>query len=1214
MVCSSLRRPSLVCQKLLAWGFSLPCRKKAAGDRRRSQGFRNFTVAPAACHSTRTALPTSGSRLSTLSSRLLLALGSRLLLSLPYGKKGGRGPTSFARFPKLYRRTRCLSLNAQGSANFWLSTLDSWLSTPLGSRLKMSTAQTAAAASEKTRELPNRLEGHDGFLTAVSSLQAAGRASFDGAWGSASALLAAALTKHAPSVLVVVAPKAADIDTTCDDSELFSAVRPLKLPAWESESGERIIHDDVYGQRLRTLKVLGGPAANPPYLVVTSIESLLQPTPARDEIQQSSRILRVGERIELDELQRWLVQQRFHNTSAVELPGEFAARGGILDLFAPDWEQPVRVEMFDDEVESMRQFEVSSQRSLATLNEIELTALEPTTTKGCHFTAHLPPDSWFLLIEPNQIEEHGKLYLERLEQPERCHSLKDVMTEINRFSIATAAGLAQGEWGTTCSLQTESVERFSGEVGRVRLELDQVGQGQQVHVVCPTPAEIERLTEILADTLLAREDRLHYVVGYLGQGFRLVPDEVVLISSNELFQRGTVRRISRRRLGKALDSFTELRAGDLIVHLSHGIGRYRGIELLDKQGQIEEHLQIEFAEGAKIYVPVSKIDLVQRYVGGVKTRPRLAKLGGATWLRHKQAAESAVQDMAVEMLELQAERMSRPGIPFAPDGEWQREFDASFPYVETPDQTVAVDSIKSDMETSRPMDRLLCGDVGFGKTEVAMRAAFKAVDNGFQVAMLVPTTVLAEQHFHSFSERMAEFPFDIARLSRFCTTKEQREIVAGLAAGRIDIVVGTHRLASRDVSFYNLGLVIIDEEQRFGVEVKERLKSLRTTVDILTMTATPIPRTLHMSLVGVRDISNLETPPEDRVSIETRVTRFNPELIRHAVLRELNRGGQIFFVHNRVQDIEVLATKLRNLVPEASLRIGHGQMPENQLEGVMVDFVAHRFDLLLATTIVESGLDIPNANTIFIDEANRYGLADLHQLRGRVGRYKHRAYCYLLVDPHKHLTPSAGKRLRAIEEYSEMGAGFALSMRDLEIRGAGNLLGVQQSGHIATVGYEFYCQLLETAVRDLKKLPSRPSIDVDIDLPGTAYIADEFVPDMRLKIDLYRRLRRVATYEELTELRSELADRFGTAPEPTARFLDLVELRLDAAAWQISAISTEDQHLVLTYLDRARMEQLARKFGRSLRIVDQHRAYTKVTAADRQPEVFFEVAKSVLRC
>ncbi|MGE3775964.1 MAG: transcription-repair coupling factor, partial [Pirellulaceae bacterium] len=637
------------------------------------------------------------------------------------------------------------------------------------------------------------------------------------------------------------------------------------------------------------------------------------------------------------------------------------------------------------------------------------------------------------------------------------------------------------------------------------------------------------------------------------------------------------------------------------------------IELLDKQGHVEEHLKLEFAEGAKLYVPTSKIDLVQKYVGGTKSRPTLAKLGGATWLRQKQAAEAAVLDMAVEMLQLQAERLGRPGIAFGPDGEWQREFDASFPYEETADQLAAITAIKSDMEAVKPMDRLLCGDVGFGKTEVAMRAAFKAVDNGYQVAVLVPTTILAEQHYHTFLERFAEFPFDIARLSRFCSPQEEREILTKLAAGQVDIVIGTHRLSSRDVHFHNLGLVIIDEEQRFGVEVKERLKTLRSTVDILTMTATPIPRTLHMSLVGVRDISNLETAPEERVPVETRLSRFNPELIRHAVLRELSRGGQIFFVHNRVEDIEVVARKLRQCVPEARIDIAHGQMPEDQLERVMVDFVSHRFDLLLATTIVESGLDIPNANTIFIDEADRYGLADLHQLRGRVGRYKHRAYCYLLIDPHKHLTPNAAKRLRAIEEYSEMGAGFALAMRDLEIRGTGNLLGVQQSGHIAAVGYEFYCQLLENAVRQLKQLPRKLAIDVDIDLPGEAFIPDEYVPDLRMKIDLYRRVRRVEHARDLGELRQEFVDRFGPIPDPVDRLLQLVELRLDATIWQISAIHIEDRDLVFDYTDRRRVEQLSKRTQGRLKVVDDRRAYCRLKHDRPSAAMWLAAAKSVLQ-
>jgi transcription-repair coupling factor (superfamily II helicase) len=517
------------------------------------------------------------------------------------------------------------------------------------------------------------------------------------------------------------------------------------------------------------------------------------------------------------------------------------------------------------------------------------------------------------------------------------------------------------------------------------------------------------------------------------------------------------------------------------------------------------------------------------------------------------------------------------------------------------------------MQRPQPMDRLLCGDVGFGKTELAMRAAFKAVDNGYQVALLAPTTVLVEQHYRTFRERMAEFPLDIARLSRFGSGKQQRDVVKRLTAGQVDIVIGTHRLASQDVRFHNLGLVIIDEEQRFGVEVKERLKSLRSSVDVLTLSATPIPRTLHMSLVGVRDISNLETAPEDRLAVETRVTRFDPDLIRHAVLRELNRGGQIYFVHNRVGDIRVVEQKLKQIVPEASIRVGHGQMPEHELEEVMIGFVAGNFDLLLATTIVESGLDIPNANTIFIDEADRYGLADLHQLRGRVGRYKHRAYCYLLIDPHKSITPNAARRLRAIEEFSDMGAGFAIAMRDLEIRGAGNLLGTQQSGHIATVGYELYCQLLETAVLRLKRLPPKLSIDVDVNLPGEAYLPDDYVPDMRLKIDLYRRLSRVAGVDQLAEIREELLDRFGPPPDAVLRMLSHVELKIDAAIWQIAEVYLEGRYVVFRYTNRSRMEHLARFNGRKLRVVDDQTAYLRLAQEVATTDQILHSAKSVLR-
>ncbi|MFV2069989.1 MAG: transcription-repair coupling factor, partial [Pirellulales bacterium] len=771
-------------------------------------------------------------------------------------------------------------------------------------------------------------------------------------------------------------------------------------------------------------------------------------------------------------------ERGFQGTSTVEFPGEFSSRGGILDIYAPDGRAPVRVEWFGDEIESLRRFDVVSQRSLETICSVSI-AVAPLRSRtssddaSCrdHLASYLPPTTWVLLIEPAKLDEEGGQYRQRLDRPDATHTVADTFARLAPFPTVIADPVASGAFGTAVQLPVESVERFSGDVSRVRDELESAGVGQQVVVVSPTEAESERLGEILGPSQLAAEGRLQLSVGRLSSGFRLVTQQIVLVSSAELFQRVDLARTRRRPVGRAIDSFLSLSPGDLVVHLAHGIGRFRGLKLLGEEGQDEEHLQIEFHGGTTMYVPTSKIDLVQKYVGGSKTRPSLARIGSTAWNRQKQAAEKAVNDLAAEMLELQAARAARPGIAFPDDSTWQREFDASFPYEETPDQLSALDAIKQDMRLARPMDRLLCGDVGFGKTELAIRSAFKAVDAGYQVAVLVPTTILAEQHHRTFHSRMAEFPIEIATLSRFSTRKEQTQVIKRLRDGAVDVVIGTHRLAGRDVAFHNLGLVIIDEEQRFGVAVKERIKSYRATVDILTMTATPIPRTLHMSLMGVRSISNLETAPEDRLSVETRVLRWDDDPIRHAVLRELNRDGQIFFVHNRVRDLRRVAARLTTIVPEARLEIAHGQMPEGELEEVMLRFMDHQFDLLLATTIIESGLDIPNANTIFIDDADHYGLADLHQLRGRVGRYKHRAHAYLLIDPNRHVTPEAARRLRAIEEFSEMGAGFAIAMRDLELRGAGNILGTQQSGHIAQVGYELYCSLLDRAVRQLKWMP-----------------------------------------------------------------------------------------------------------------------------------------------
>jgi transcription-repair coupling factor (superfamily II helicase) len=1075
----------------------------------------------------------------------------------------------------------------------------------------MASAQALTTAAERLWQLSDRLETTAGFAELVASLQAGHGATLDGVWGSSCALVAAALSRHAPASLVIVCPQTGDIDDFCDDLALFSEIRPERLPAWESLPAEQRVADDTFGDRLRLLKMLGG--AQPPGLIVASIQGLLQPVPEKQTLARQTRRLAVGDVIDVAMLSRWLVDQGFQHTSAVQLPGEFSSRGGILDLFGPDWYDPVRVELFGDEIESIRRFEVSTQRSLGTVDAVELTVLEPAAADREYFTSYLPQRSWLLLVEPSQMQEEGCHYLGRLEKATEAHTLESVLERIYRFPSVTASSISIGSMETTCRLKIESVERFSGDITKVRHELDTAGEGQQVFVVCQNDAEAKRLSEIFEGTRLAAQGKLHFPLGRLRAGFRLVNDRIVLVSGNELFHRADLSRPSRRRLGRIIDSFLELREGDYVVHLAHGIGRYRGLKLLDEKGQGEEHLELEFHGGTKVYVPCSKIELVQKYVGGAKSRPTLGRIGGQSWVRQKKAAEAAVNDLAADMLDMQAARASRSGISFPLDSEWQREFDASFAYVETPDQLAGIAAIKRDMHDPRPMDRLICGDVGYGKTELAMRAAFKAIDAGYQVAVLVPTTVLAEQHGRSFRSRMAEFPFEIAVLSRFCTAGQQKKILKGLAEGSTDVVIGTHRLAQSDVQFQNLGLVVIDEEQRFGVAVKERLKACRQMVDVMTLTATPIPRTLHMSLLGLRDISNLETPPADRLAIETRVVRFDADLIRHAALRELNRKGQMFFVHNRIQDIQRVAWRLQQVVPEARIAIGHGQMAEGQLERVMLDFIDHKFDVLLATTIIESGLDIPNANTIFIDDADQYGLADLHQLRGRVGRYKHRAYCYLVVDPNRSLTSTAAKRLAAIEEFSDMGAGFAIAMRDLEIRGAGNILGTEQSGHIAAVGYELYCDLLEKAVRKLKHLPAKLTIEVNIDLPGEAHLPRRYVPDMRLKIDLYRRLARVTTLSELRDFAAELTDRFGPRPKMAERLLTRTELAILAQGWQIDSMHLEDAYVVFTYKNRSRIEALAKRRAGRLRIVDGRSVYLPMGKEVLPIDELYELVKSMLQ-
>ena len=656
-----------------------------------------------------------------------------------------------------------------------------------------------------------------------------------------------------------------------------------------------------------------------------------------------------------------------------------------------------------------------------------------------------------------------------------------------------------------------------------------------------------------------------------------------------------------------------LKVGDYVVHVAHGIARYMGMQTLTKDGKSDEYLSLRFADNAALHVPAARINLIQKYVGGFSGHPQLSRLGSGAWEKQKEKVSEAVMDMAAEMLQIQAAREAQPGVPFPADTQWQKEFEAEFPYEPTGDQLTSSEEIKQDMQKRRPMDRLLCGDVGYGKTELAMRAAFKAAEYGKQVAVLVPTTVLAEQHYRTFKERMANYPFEIDYISRFKTAKEAKETLGKATRGELDILIGTHRLLSKDVKFADLGLVVVDEEQRFGVTHKERLKQMRTEVDVLTMSATPIPRTLHMSMLGLRDISSLTQAPQDRRSVVTEVMPFDKQRMKMALERELAREGQIYFVHNRVASILDMAEQVQQLVPSARIIVGHGQMEEGELEQVMLAFIRHEADILVCTTIIESGLDIANANTMFINQADRFGLSELHQLRGRVGRYKNRAYCYLLLPADRPVTPVAAKRLKAIEEYSHLGAGFKIAMRDLEIRGAGNILGPEQSGHISTVGYEMYCQLLEEATRQLKNEPKPMSPEAHVDLNLSAFIPKTYITADRQRMDLYRRLTRCTSIEMLAGVEADMKDAFGEPPHATLLLIALTELRLLAAHFGIDSMIKKDPDIVLNVNDGARAQLGLIGAPGTLRVVDEQTIYLRVPATYLEPETALMVLRNLMR-
>ncbi len=1069
------------------------------------------------------------------------------------------------------------------------------------------------------------MQGEKGFAEILEALKSGQSATISGTWGSSYALAGAAIAKSSPGPLLFILPRINDVDDFALDLSQFLEETPEIFPAWETLPDEHNVSDVIFGSRLRVLKRLE--SSSPPSVIITSIPALLQPVPSRKTREEGSREISIGDEIDPEELIRWLVQRGFERVPAVELPGEISMRGGIIDIFSPGSEEPYRIELFGDEIDSIRFFDAESQRKTEDLNSVELSVISPPDQNQdsengpdsvAHFIESLPKNSWIALSEFQDLIHEGRQYLMRMDEPRGLFNVDSTMERCIQFPSVSISAISADSFDTTCHLKIESIERFTGPRTSVLNELaDSVQLDAQIMICCHNQGELDRLSEMIQEHSEELKNKITLCLGHLTKGFRIVPKKLVVLSDNQLFGRVDLTRNAASRKKRvetrAIDNFLDLKPGDAVVHVSHGIGRFLGMKILEKDEQLEEHLIVEFKNQLRVYVPTSLIHLVQKYVGATGGSVPLSKLGGTAWAKKKQKVAEAVSDMASDMLRLQALRASKEGITYPADSHWQTEFDASFPFVETRDQLLAIDDIKQDMQQSQPMDRLICGDVGYGKTEVAMRAAFKAIDAGRQVAILVPTTVLAEQHFRTLSERMAEFPITIEVLSRFRSKSEQKKILEQMEAGTVDLVVGTHRIVQKDVRFKNLGLLVIDEEQRFGVKSKEALKKLKLEIDVVTLSATPIPRTLHMSLLGIRDISNLMTAPQERQPIETHISRFDAELIRHAIIRELNRNGQIYFVHNRVHNIQSMADRIQQIVPEANIGIGHGQMKEGELERVMFDFVSGAIDILVCTTIIESGLDIPNANTIFIHQGDQFGLADLHQLRGRVGRYKHRAYCYLLIEEGKILTTNGAKRLKAIEEFSELGAGFKISMRDLEIRGAGNILGTEQSGHISSVGYELYCQLLENAVCTLKNLPKQEPVHVFIDLPVSAYISDSYISNNRQKIEMYRKVSLVKKFGEIESIREELRDRFGPMPEEVSQLLILREIQLLSWFWGIEEIRIEDGFFLFQYKDSRQMEQLKQLLGKDLRIADHKSAYLVLPDLEDMEMMVLKHLKEVLQ-
>jgi transcription-repair coupling factor (superfamily II helicase) len=1037
------------------------------------------------------------------------------------------------------------------------------------------------------------------FRELAAALPRAGEAALaTGLAGSSCVLLVAALHRARRGRVWVgvapppaaAAPAASDLESLIGEGAVFLYPQRESLPYEEAEP-----HLEIGGARVEALEaLLSGRAA----LVVTTVRAMQELSPAVEGLQDLRLEVRQGERIRLTELAERLEGMGFERVATVEEVGQYALRGGIVDVFGFGAPEPARIEFWGDEVESVRYFDVLTQLSVRAVDVLQLLPVDLGAARGLHGAGEPRPES---PASPSAVSTDGDARrslldylpadavvvhlsggpattaeLERTwgevvrlhgaevgrggkpEAPERVFlPAGDAQRRVLRFPqlyVEESGDAAVQRVARFRILPPEAVDRDMQRLG----ELLRAGasRGERALLLCDNQGQLERLQELLDEVRAGPSVTL--AIGSLAGGFVMAEAEPPLrvLTDHEIFRR--TRRIRRRRRfrgGAALESVAALKPGDYVVHMDHGIGQFRRMERVRLGEEEFETLVIEYAGGELLRVPVHRVDLIERWVpeSDEAPPPKVHRIGGKEWSRARQRTQKAIEEMTAELLELYAARSAEKGYAFAPDTRWQREMESAFLFEDTPDQRQATEDVKKDMESPRPMDRLICGDVGYGKTEVAIRAAFKAVQDGKQVAVLVPTTILAEQHLHTFSERLADFPVRIEALSRFRTAKEQTDVLRRMEAGEVDVLIGTHRLLSPDVKFRDLGLIVVDEEQRFGVKHKELLKQLRKTVDVLTLTATPIPRTLHFSLLGLRDMTLIQTPPRDRQPVITHVLPWTDAIIEDAIRRELDRGGQVFFVHNRVETVSAVARRVGDLVPEARIGVAHGQMREKELEAVMTRFLDGTLDILCATAIIEAGLDVPRANTLIVNRADHFGLSQLYQIRGRVGRSHHRAYCYLLVPD--EVNEDAEKRLRVLEHYTELGSGYRIALKDLELRGAGNILGAEQSGFVHAVGLDTYLRLLEETIRTLKgagKGSPRGLCDVSVD--GTALIPDGYVPDEAQKLHFYRRLAREEKVEELDAVRRELRDRYGPVPDEVDTLLATAQLRLLGGALGVERI------------------------------------------------------------